>query len=751
LSSKIFISYVLYNITIRSIKGKIRTLRKSYCINYYNAQYNNYNKNFGEYMDNKELVIILSDIHMGTNAPTVWYRKEIHEKYLSSILDEIIANANQIQELILLGDIFDFWSYPPDVIPPSIDDIILCHPNILGPDGKLNQALTALEGRVVYIPGDHDMCITVNDLKKIKNPDGYSIKYHVGIYIPTYDTTVLFTHGHEYTILNAPFYYGITEPLPIGYFISRAIAYKIDRDLYHKPNLTVSDLESHGLSSVKEYLFHNPDLFQNNENASECMHRFLNAIEYITGMPRGLYININNSVAISLNDLKPIYKDLFYGLSKVATESGVLFNDYDGSYLPWFAQKYGRETYTKTVVMGHSHIPITTNGNDQIQYLNTGCMCPPLPDMSRNPITYGVYNKVTHSIYGMKCSNTIPLSFQLKDSPIAKLLSKESGNYYSAAQTNLENITPSNDTTTPNQNTTQPSTPQKYLFGWSVYNASWEYYLAMQLGVLSKAKELGIEVLTHDQKSNTIEMITGCFNLLSKGINVLIISPYNPEGVPIIVAYANKLNIPVVVIDGGTGGADVVAFIVSDSFGGGILAGEYALKLIREHSIRSRNTAIIKAEPTATYALRRGEGFKRVMLDSNYKVIAEISANGEQVPAYNIMKNILYTYENDLAVVFCENGLMTLGAAQAIEEAGKKGEIMLIGFDADPSVIAGIKEGKIQGTIAQQPFKMGEIGVDIGYTVLNNGQITFDDWTTKEIYMEVYLIDETGAEKMNII
>jgi ribose transport system substrate-binding protein len=283
-----------------------------------------------------------------------------------------------------------------------------------------------------------------------------------------------------------------------------------------------------------------------------------------------------------------------------------------------------------------------------------------------------------------------------------------------------------------------------FTFGWSVYNASWDYYFTMQMGVLSKAEELGITIIQHDQKSNPAEMIAGSLDLISQGINALIISPYYPEGVPLIVENANNYNIPVVVIDGGTGGAEVAAFIVSDSFGGGVYAGEYALALIRKYRIKSNQVAIIKAEKTATYALLRGDGFKSVMQEAGYHVAAEVTAEGEKQIAYEEMKKILALTENNLAVVFCENGLMTIGASQAIVEAGQKGKIMLIGFDADAEVLIGIKNGSIQGTVAQQPYKMGQIGVEIANAVLLGEPVTYDNWIEKLILMEVYLINESG-------
>ena len=300
-----------------------------------------------------------------------------------------------------------------------------------------------------------------------------------------------------------------------------------------------------------------------------------------------------------------------------------------------------------------------------------------------------------------------------------------------------------------NKTTIETSTEvDKYTIGWSVYNASYEFFKAMQEGVLAEADELGINVITHDQKGSTSEMIIGATNLIEEGIDALVISPINPEAMIIIVKLAKEAGIPVVVVDIGDGGADIDAIIVSDSFAGGILAGEYALNLIKEHSLTSTNVAIIKTEETAKYANRRGEGFKNVMEEKGYKVVAEITANSDQTQGYEAMKTILATYGDDLAVVFSENDNMALGAAQAIDEAGKKGKIMVIGFNGDPAAIAAIKDGLMQGTIAQQPYEMGVLGVELANTLMNGGKITYDDKTTKELYSEIFLINETGeAEK----
>ena len=284
----------------------------------------------------------------------------------------------------------------------------------------------------------------------------------------------------------------------------------------------------------------------------------------------------------------------------------------------------------------------------------------------------------------------------------------------------------------------------QYTFGWSVYNSNLEFFRIMQDGVLSTAAELGINVIPHNQNGETAEMITGCINLISQGINALIISPVNPQAMGVIADMSKQANIPIVVVDIGTGGVDVAAFIISDNFGGGILAGEYALALLQEYQVPSHNAVIIKVEPTATYARLRGEGFQSVLTDAGYHIAAQANGNSDTLQAYQIMKGFLAAYQDDLAIAFCENDRMALGAAQAVFEAGKKGQILILGFDGIPSAIDAIKNGLMQGTIAQQPFEMGKLGVESAKTILEGGNIIFDDVVLKELFVPVYLIDQYG-------
>ena len=269
-----------------------------------------------------------------------------------------------------------------------------------------------------------------------------------------------------------------------------------------------------------------------------------------------------------------------------------------------------------------------------------------------------------------------------------------------------------------NNNAAEPDA-KGLTFGWSVYDLSNPFFIPMDEGVKAKCAELGITLLpTHDEKGDATEMITGVTALIEQGIDALVISPYSPESLGTVTALADEAGIPVVVVDIGTGGAHVDAFIMSDMRGGGALAGSYFLDLMAAGTypdITSKNVAIIKCETSATYAITRGEGFKDKVVPAGYAVVEEQHGNSNKDEAYAIMVDYIAKYGDDLAAVFCENDQMALGAAAAIDEAGLTGKILVFGFDGNDDAVAAIKEGAMHGTAAQAPFGMGQLGVELAY------------------------------------
>jgi len=110
------------------------------------------------------------------------------------------------------------------------------------------------------------------------------------------------------------------------------------------------------------------------------------------------------------------------------------------------------------------------------------------------------------------------------------------------------------------------------------------------------------------------------------------------------------------------------------------------------------------------------------------------------------MKNIM-AGNPDLVAVFCENDPMAVGAAQAVAESDKKGQILVIGFNADDVALASIKAGTMAATVAQSPESMGRITVELADHLIKKQPLKFDDPRKREIFAPVKLVTAANLPK----
>ena len=304
-------------------------------------------------------------------------------------------------------------------------------------------------------------------------------------------------------------------------------------------------------------------------------------------------------------------------------------------------------------------------------------------------------------------------------------------------------------TADPGSNTTDAgnnTAGEKITIGFSVYTLDDNpFFESMKNGFEeAAAKNPNIEVLPiHNQKADESEMLAGCENFINQGVDALVVSPCKPEAMGNIVDKAKEKNIPVIILDIGDGGSDKDAIVVSDMFGGGQIAGKYAIDLLTEKNVTGKEYAIIKCEESATYAIKRGQGFEDKMNAAGYTKVKELTANSDQTEGNTAMKDILAANPNVVAV-FCENDNMALGAAAAVDQAGKKGEILVFGFDGNDDAIAAIKDGSMAGTIGQQAKEIGALGIELALKRIAGEELEFGNAANKEIFAPVFLVDATG-------
>lgn len=276
--------------------------------------------------------------------------------------------------------------------------------------------------------------------------------------------------------------------------------------------------------------------------------------------------------------------------------------------------------------------------------------------------------------------------------------------------------------------------------GFSVWDMQYEFFQAMEAGTREAAEALGWEFILHDEKSDENEMVTGATALLDE-VDVLIISPVRPDALGPIVAAAKEKGVPVIVDDIGGGGTPYDAIVISDNYGGGVLAAEYMDEQIKANGSKSDKVVSISCPPDAVYAARRNEAFETTITGLGYQVVTDLSGNSVADQAYTITKDAL-AKDPDVAGVFACNDPMGVAAGNAIKDAGldPTKDIVTVGFNADPEAITAIQGGGLSATVAQDPHGMGALTVDLAQKALAGEAIEFDNPDEREVYMDVTLV-----------
>ena len=109
----------------------------------------------------------------------------------------------------------------------------------------------------------------------------------------------------------------------------------------------------------------------------------------------------------------------------------------------------------------------------------------------------------------------------------------------------------------------------------------------------------------------------------------------------------------------------------------------------------------------------------------NIKVLdRQFSANSADKAASIVKASV--ANDPTIAGVYALETLNTQGAATGVQQSGKKGSVHIVGYDTSDPIIAAIKAGSVDGTVAQYPLGEGVTGVDSAITLINGGTVARD-------------------------
>ncbi len=238
----------------------------------------------------------------------------------------------------------------------------------------------------------------------------------------------------------------------------------------------------------------------------------------------------------------------------------------------------------------------------------------------------------------------------------------------------------------------------------------------------SQAKALGatLEVQAPPQESDKELQFSIVENLTAKGVDAILIAPADSKGIVPALKRAADKGITVINLDNrvdagaaASAGLALAGYVGADNEEGGRLAGQAMLGYLGGYG----KVAILEGIRGADNAEARKRGFESAVSGS-LEIVARDTAEWDTQKAYAKFQSMLAAHP-EVKGLFCANDKMALGAMKAIEETGRRGEIVVVGYDNIPEIRPYLSAGDLKATIEQHPDLMGRYGVLMAVGVLD--------------------------------
>ena len=273
------------------------------------------------------------------------------------------------------------------------------------------------------------------------------------------------------------------------------------------------------------------------------------------------------------------------------------------------------------------------------------------------------------------------------------------------------------------------------------------FYITMRQGAEAAAKRLGVNLsFQGGPEFSATTQIPVLNAVIARKPDAILIAPTDKQQLIAPLKAALDAGIKVITVDTfigdtgkyqtGSGVADFpLSYVASDNVEGGRVAARALAAAIGSKG----KVYVSNVKPGISTTDQREQGFKEEMKKFPGVSVLETQFNDNDTNKAASQFAAVLARNADLAGVFGTNLFSAQGAANGVKNAGKKGAVKVVAFDAPESMVGDIKSGTIDIAIAQHPAEMGQKAVEFavaalsgkkvptrygtGYTVMNKGNI----------------------------
>ena len=291
------------------------------------------------------------------------------------------------------------------------------------------------------------------------------------------------------------------------------------------------------------------------------------------------------------------------------------------------------------------------------------------------------------------------------------------------------------------KSTSEAETAENYTIGYTCPTLNNPFFVGMMEGAQKAADERGVTLTMLGGDNDVTKQGQQVEDFISQGMDAIVIQAVDTTGIVTAVTQANEAGIPVLTTAETPTGGDILCAISFDSYESGFNGGTYIAQTLGEAGKIIELQGVMGQETSR----EKSRGFAEAIAEyPEMEILASQPADYDRAKAMSVMENMLQTFD-DIDAVYAANDEMALGAAQAIEAAGKTGEIFVMGNDGTDEALEAVSQGTLGATNGTPGYIQGYIAVDIAVRHLSGE-------TVPEVINEKNtVIDKTNLEQADQI
>jgi ribose transport system substrate-binding protein len=244
------------------------------------------------------------------------------------------------------------------------------------------------------------------------------------------------------------------------------------------------------------------------------------------------------------------------------------------------------------------------------------------------------------------------------------------------------------------------------------------------------------EILVNGIKNETdlAEQVNLVDQMIARQVNAIVIAPADSKALVTVLKRAKDSGVLVINIDNKLDPEVLkqanlsVPFVGPDNRAGAQKVGEALAKRLAAGD----KVAIIEGIPTAFNGQQRRLGFEDAMKAAGMNIVTVQSGNWEMEKANSVAAGILNEHA-DLKAILCANDNMALGVVAAIQNAGRTGKVLVVGFDNIGAIKPMLADGRVVATADQHADQLAVFGIEAALKILKGETPAADQTTTVDL------------------